>query len=75
MKIDLTESEKVTLKYALKARYSFAEDNLTRLKDDTGKCYSLGYILALEFYSDMKLNLESIYREIFNEDIRKEIKK
>lgn len=75
MKIDLTESEKVTLKYALKARYSYAEDNLTRLKDDTRKCYSLGYILTLEFYSDMKLNSESIYRKIFNEDMRKEIKK
>lgn len=75
MKINLTESEKVTLKYALTTRYRHAEDNITRIKNDIGKCFSLGYVLALQFYSDMKSDIESIYRKIFKEDIRKEIKK
>lgn len=75
MKINLTESEERTLKYALKVRYNHADDKITCMKNDIRNFFSLGYILAVQFYSDMKSDLESIYQKIFNEDIRKEISK
>lgn len=75
MKINLTESEKITLKCALSARYNHAEENITRLKKTiSANVFSLGYVLGLQFYSNMKSDSESIYKKIFNEDIKKEIK-
>ena len=48
------------------------EDNIKRLKTQPIISISLGYILASQFYSDMKSDVESIYKKIFKEDLRKE---
>ena len=73
--ISLTESEKNTLQGALVARYKDASRKRETLKETQSDNISLGFILALEFFQDVKSDIESIYEKIFNEDIRKEIKK
>ena len=75
MKINLTESEKMTLRGALVARYMDASRKRETLKETQSGDISLGFVLALAFFQDIKSDIESIYRKIFNEDIRKEIKK
>lgn len=75
MKINLTESEKTTLQGALVARYMDASRKRETLKEPQSGDISWGVILALAFYEDVKSDIESIYQKIFNEDIRKEIKK
>lgn len=74
MKIDLTESEKTTLQGALVARYKDASRNREILKETQSGDISLGFILALAFYQDVKSDIESIYRKIYNGNIRKEIR-
>ena len=73
--ISLTESEKSTLQGALVARYKDASRKRETLKEIQSDNISLGGILALAFFQDVKIDIESIYKKIFNEDIRKEIKK
>lgn len=75
MKINLTESEKRTLKVALFARYKDASRKRETLKETQSGDISLGFILALAFYQDVKSDIESIYRKIYNGNIRKEIRK
>lgn len=75
MKIKLTESEKRTLKFALDIRYDQADISIKKIKAYIKNCFSLGDILFLQYYSDVKSDIESIYRKILNEDIRKEIRK
>lgn len=75
MKINLTESEKMTLKEALFARYKDASRKRETLKETQSGDISLGFILALAFYQDVKSDIESIYRKIYNGNIRKEIRK
>lgn len=75
MKINLTESEKMTLKYALFARYKDASRKRETLKETQSGDISSGFILALAFYQDVKSDIESIYQKIYNGNIRKEIKK
>lgn len=73
--INLTESEKTTLQYALVARYKDASRKIETLEENQSGDISWGFILALAFLQDVKSDIESIYRKFFNEDIRKEIKK
>lgn len=75
MKINLTESEKRTLKEALFARYKDASRKRETLKETQSGDISLGFILALAFYQDVKSDIESIYQKIYNRNIRKEIRK
>lgn len=75
MKIDLTESEKTTLQGALVARYMNASRKMKTLEEIQPGGIPVGYILAIAFFQDLKSDIESIYRKIFNKDIRKEIKK
>lgn len=75
MKINLTESEKRTLEEALFARYKDAIRKREPLKETQSGDISLGFILALDFYQDVKFDIESIYRKIYNRNIRKEIRK
>ena len=75
MKINLTESEKTTLQGALVSRYKDATRKMETLEETQSGGIPLGYILAIAFFQDIKSDIESIYRKIFNEDIRKEIKK
>lgn len=75
MKINLTESEKRTLEEALFARYKDAIRKRETLKETQSGDISLGFILALDFYQDVKFDIESIYRKIYNRNIRKEIRK
>lgn len=75
MKINLTESEKTTLQDALVARYKDASRRRETLEETQSGGIPLGYILAIAFFQDIESDIESIYRKIFNEDIRKEIRK
>lgn len=75
MKINLTESEKITLQGALVARYKDATRKMETLEELQSGDIPLGYILAIAFFEDIKSDIESIYQKIFNEDIRKEIRK
>lgn len=75
MIINLTESEKTTLQGALVARYKDAIKKRETLKETQSGDISLGFVIALAFFQDVKSDLESIYEKFFNEDIRKEIKK
>ena len=75
MKINLTVSEKTTLKGALVARYMDASRKRETLKEMQSGDISLGFVLSLAFFQDVKSDIESIYEKVFNEDIRKEIKK
>lgn len=75
MKINLTESEKTTLQGALVARYTDAIRKRETLKETQSGDISLGFVLALAFFQDVKSDIESIYKKVFNQDIRKEIKK
>lgn len=65
--------KKITLQGALVARYKYAIRNRETLKETKLDDISLGFILALEFFQDIKSDIESIYEKVFNEDIRKEI--
>ena len=75
MIINLTESEKTTLKDALVARYMDASRKRETIKETQSGDISLGFVLALALFQDVKSDIESIYEKVFNEDIRKEIKK
>ena len=75
MKINLTESEKTTLQDALVARYKDATRRMEKLEEIQSGGIPLGYILSIDFFQDIKSDIESIYRKIFNKDIGKEIKK
>ena len=75
MIINLTKSEKTTLQGALVARYMDAIRKRETIKETQSGDISLGFVLTLAFFQDVKSDIESIYEKIFNEDIRKEIKK
>ena len=72
MKINLTKSERITLKGALFARYMYANGKIKELKINNFDDISLSFILCHGFYRDMKLDIESIYEKIFKDSIRKE---